>query len=300
MHKRMDWRSIKFDWNHARAFLVTVEEGSLSAASRALGTTQPTLGRQVSALERKLGVVLFERVGQGLSLTPSGLELVDHIRAMGDAASRVSLSASGKSQSAEGSVCISATEVDAVFRLPPIIAKLRRSEPGIHIEIIASSAESDLSRREADIAIRNYRPRQPSLIAKKVKDLGGRLYATRAYLKRIGHPSSPEEVSRADFIGFDRKDDLIKALTAFDLTLTQRNVVLVSESNLVQWEHVKHGLGIGVMAQDIGDKEPRVEQVLPKYAPLMFPMWLVSHRELNTSRRVRLVFDMLAAELGGG
>ena len=92
----MDWRSIKFDWNRARTFLVTAEEGSLSAAARALGMAQPTLGRQVDALEEELGVVLFERAGRGLVLTPSGLELLDHVRAMGEAAGRMSLAASGQ------------------------------------------------------------------------------------------------------------------------------------------------------------------------------------------------------------
>ncbi len=100
----MDWRAVKFDWNRARAFLVTAEEGSLSAAARALGLAQPTLGRQVDALEEELGVVLFERVGRGLTLTPSGLELLEHVRGMGEAATRVSLAAAGQSESIEGKV----------------------------------------------------------------------------------------------------------------------------------------------------------------------------------------------------
>ena len=108
---------MKFDWNRARAFLVTAEEGSLSAAARALGMAQPTLGRQVRALEEELGVALFERVGRGLNLTPGGLELADHVRAMGDAATRVSLTASGQSQSIEGTVTITATEVESAFIL---------------------------------------------------------------------------------------------------------------------------------------------------------------------------------------
>ena len=87
-----------FDWNRARAFLATAEEGSLSAAARALGLTQPTLGRQVAALEEELGIVLFERVGRSLALTQSGIELLDHVRAMGEAANRISLTASGRSQ----------------------------------------------------------------------------------------------------------------------------------------------------------------------------------------------------------
>ena len=297
MHICMNWRSVKFDWNRARAFLVTVEEGSLSAAARALGLTQPTLGRQVSALERELGVILFERVGRGLTLTPSGLDLIDHVRAMGEAATRISLSASGQSQSIEGTIRISASEVDAAYRLPAIVERLRTSEPGIDIEIVASNAASDLSRREADIAIRNFRPTQPNLIARKVKDLAGNIYAAPAYLEKLGGPKTTSSLNQADFIGFDRTDALINVLNTFGFSLTQRNFPILSESHLVQWEFVKQGMGVGIMAQDIGDNEPRVQRALPNFDPIMFPMWLVSHRELNTSRRVRLVFDLLAAEL---
>ena len=135
----MDWRSVKFDWNRARAFLVTAEEGSLSAAARALGMTQPTLSRQVDALEDELRLVLFERAGRGLVLTPSGLELLDHVRGMGEAASRVSRAASGQSQTIEGSISIAASEAYSAFLLPPIIEKLRRDYPGIFVEIVAST-----------------------------------------------------------------------------------------------------------------------------------------------------------------
>ncbi|MEM5470664.1 LysR family transcriptional regulator [Hoeflea sp. AS60] len=296
----MDWRSVNFDWNRARAFLVTAEEGSLSAAARALGMAQPTLGRQVSALEQELGVALFERVGRGLTLTPSGLELMDHVRAMGEAAARMSLSASGKAQAIEGTVSISASEVDSAYRLPAIVARLRQAAPGIDIEIVATNSESDLRRREADIAIRNYRPTQPNLVARKIRDIHGRIYATPGYLESIGNPSTPEGFNEADFIGFNRSGEFIAAMTRFGLTLTQRNFPVVSGSHLVQWSHVRSGLGIGIMAADIGDVEPGVVQVLPDLDPIVIPVWLVAHREVHTSRRVRLVFDLIAAELGRG
>ena len=115
----MDWNLLKFDWNRARAFLVTAEEGSLSAAARALRMAQPTLGRQVEALERELNVVLFQRVGRGLELTPSGLELLDHVRRMGEAANDFSLAAIGQSQTIEGNISISTSEVYAALLLPP-------------------------------------------------------------------------------------------------------------------------------------------------------------------------------------
>jgi DNA-binding transcriptional LysR family regulator len=293
----MNWRTMKFDWNRARAFLVTAEEGSLSAAARALDMAQPTLGRQVTALEEELGVALFERVGRGLVLTPSGLELVDHVRAMGEAAQRMSLAASGQAQAIEGTVSISASEVDSAFRLPRIVASLRKIAPGIDIEIVASNTESDLRLRQADIAIRNYRPTQPNLVARKIREIEGCIYATPGYLESLGNPVTPEAVSRADFIGFNRSGEFIAAMGRFGLTLSQRNFPIVTERHLTQWTHVKHGLGIGVMAGDIGDREPLVTRVLPNLEPLSIPVWLVAHREVHTSRRVRLVYDLMAKEL---
>ncbi len=298
MHKCMEWRRINFDWNRARAFLVTAEEGSLSAAARALGVTQPTLGRQVAALERELGVVLFERDGRGLTPTQSGMDLAEHVRGMAEAANRVSLSAAGHSEHLAGNIRITAGEAIAAFLLPPVVARLRRAYPGIDIEIVASNRPSDLRKREADIAIRSFRPTEPDLIAKKIRDVPVRLYAAESYLKEFGTALTSDDLSRAEFIGFDRTEALLKALNGLGLTLTDRNFPVVTENHLVGWELVKQGVGIGVMQEDIAALEPGVRLVLPELAPIVIPMWLVAHRELRTSKRVRVVFDLLAAELG--
>ena len=296
----MDWRSVKFDWNKARAFLVTAEEGSLSAAARALGMAQPTLGRQVDGLEQELGIVLFERVGRGLQLTPGGLELLDHVRVMGDAAGRVSMNALGQSQTLEGRVCISASETYAAVLLPPIIAKLRILEPGIHVEIVVSNQASDLRRREADIAIRNFRPTEPDLIAKKVGEADAVLYATPDYIEKIGNPTMPQDLRHAHFVNLDHAGMMIKALNKLGLGLTEENFPLLTESYLVMWELVRQGVAIGILDAHIGDADPIVRRVLPNFQPLIFPIWLVSHRELTTSRRIRRVYDYLAEELHRG
>ena len=297
MRNCMDWRSVKFDWNRARAFLVTAEEGSLSAAARSLGMAQPTLGRQVSALEEELGVVLFERLGKGLTLTPSGLELVEHVRAMGAAATRVSLTASGQAQSVEGTVRITASEVTSAYMLPPIIARMREDMPGITIEIVSSNALSDLRRREADIAIRSGRPTDKDLMARKIMDDTARLYASRDYLDRHGPFHDAAALARAAFIGFDDNDEYVTGLQSYGIDLSARNFVAASTSHLVHWELAKQGVGIGIMASRIAEAEPQMQQAAPWLKPFTFPVWLVAHREVNTSRRVRLVFDTLAAEL---
>ena len=296
----MDWRSVKFDWNKARAFLVTAEEGSLSAAARALGMAQPTLGRQVDGLEQELGIVLFERVGRGLQLTPGGLELLDHVRVMGDAAGRVSMNALGQSQTLEGRVCISASETYAAVLLPPIIAKLRIMEPDIHVEIVVSNQASDLRRREADIAIRNFRPTEPDLIAKKVGEADAVLYATPDYIEKIGNPTMPQDLRHAHFVNLDHAGMMIKALNKLGLGLTEENFPLLTESYLVMWELVRQGVAIGILDAHIGDADPIVRRVLPDFQPFIFPIWLVSHQELTTSRRIRRVYDYLAEELHRG
>jgi DNA-binding transcriptional LysR family regulator len=300
MHICMDWRSVKFDWNKARAFLVTAEEGSLSAAARALGMAQPTLGRQVDGLEQELGIVLFERVGRGLTLTPSGLELLEHVREMGEAAGRVSMTALGQSQALEGTICISASETYAVVLLPPIIAKLRRMEPGIQVEIVVANHASDLRRREADIAIRNFRPTEPDLIAKKIGDADAVLYAAPDYIAKIGNPTKPYDLRHADFVNMDHGGMMLKGLNTLGLGLTEANFPLLTESYLVMWELVRQGAAIGILDAYIGDADPVVRRVLPDLEPLVFPIWLVSHRELTTSRRIRMVYDFLAEELRRG
>ena len=298
MRFRMDWSSVTFDWNRARAFLVTAEEGSLSAAARALGMTQPTLGRQVDALEAELGVALFERAGRGLVLTPSGLELLAHVRGMGEAATKLSIAAAGQTQKLEGKVTITTSEIYAALYFPAILAQLRREEPGIEIDIIATSTTSDLRRREADIAVRNFRPTEPDLIARKLRDTPARLYATPAYLARIGNPATPHDLARAEFISIDRSGALLEGLNSMGLNLTERNFPIFTDNYLVMWEYVKQGLGIGILDGYLGDIEPLVRRVLPDMEPLHFPIWLVSHRDLATSRRIRRVFDLLAKELG--
>lgn len=298
MHIRMNWKSIKFDWNQARAFLVTAEEGSLSAAAKKLGLAQPTLGRQVSALEQEFGVALFQRVGRGIELTPAGMSLLDHAREMGDAANRFSITASSQSEAVEGSVCISASETYAAMLLPAIIAKLRISDPKIKIEIVASDSASDLRRREADIAIRNFRPTEPDLIAKKIGEVPARFYATPDYIRKIGSPKTPADFGNASFIDVNSDGAFVDILQKMGFDVSDDNFPILTENFLVMWELVKQGLGIGVLDGNIGDQEPLVERVLPDFDPLIFPIWLVAHRELSTSPRIRIVFDLLARELG--
>ncbi len=293
----MDWRAITFDWNRVRAFLVTAEEGSFSAAARALGVSQPTIGRQVAALEQELDVTLFERVGHGLEPTETGLDLIEHARAMGEAANRLSLTAAGRATTIAGPVIVAASEVAAAHLLPPIVARVRAEHPAVQVEIVASTAVSDLQRREADIAVRNFRPQEEGLVARKVAEDRARLYATPGYLASIGDPQTPEALSKGDFIGFDSGPALMNGLNALGLSLTIDRFVLLSGNQLAQWALCKAGLGIAIMPESVADAEPTVVRALESLPPFPVPYWLTTHRELRTSRRIRVVFDLLAEGL---
>lgn len=254
----MDGRAAKFDWNRARAFLVAAEAGSLSAAARALGMAQPTLSRQVAALEHELRVTLFERVGRGLELTDSGRALLEHVRGMGEAASRMALSAAGEVAPLKGTLAIAASELMGVFVLPPLIARLRQEHPTLEVKLLDATA------RDPEIAIVSERPGDATKLVRRVRDVSSRYYATPAFLKQ----SLPANGAKR---------------------------VALAQSPLVAWELVKHGLGTGAMLERVGDAEPQVERVSPDTV-LVDECWLVAENA-NTSRAVRTVFEFLAAEL---
>lgn len=294
----MNWDDIAFDWNQVRAFLAAAEEGSLSAAGRALHQTQPTLSRQVTGLEQSLGVTLFERGHRQLQLTAPGLELLEHVRAMAEAANRVSLAASGQSQAIEGRVRITATEMLATYYLPPMLRKLRAQAPGIVVEVIASDEVRDLIQREADIAIRHTQPIQPDLIARRIGFLTGRIYAARGLLEEVGVPRSFDDLANQDFVGIDDTESLIAGLMerGLELRLEQFRVHAASGNCMLQL--IREGLGFGFLPMDTGRLFDDLVCVLPELFNPEIPVWLVSHRELRTSRRFRVVYDLLAEELG--
>lgn len=293
----MNWQAISFDWNQTRAFLAVVESGSLSAAARELRQTQPTIGRQITALETELGVTLFERVGRSLKVTQTGLDLAEHVRAMADAAGRISMMASGQSQAVEGLVRIAASELFAAYLLPPILEKLRSVAPKIDVDIVASNSISDLLQREADVAVRNVRPEQPDLIARLVHESSGQYYAAKSYLNKRGRPKSIADLQEHDFVGFGDAEQMIQHYQQLGVALEPRHFRIGSSNSLVAWELVKQGFGIAPMSVDVARSTPELETLFPDSEAILFPTWLVTHRELHTSKRIRLVFDLLAEEL---
>ncbi len=293
----MNWQAISFDWNQVRAFLATAEEGSFSGAARVLKSTQPTIGRQIGALEEALGVTLVERSVRGLTLTEAGRDLIDHTRTMGEAATLISMVADGKSQEVSGEVTVTGTDLLSAAILPGVLKPLRQTASGIRVRIHASSEMQNLTQREADIAIRHVRPDQPDLIARHLGDFRANLYAATDYLDRAGRPHTPRDVATLDFVGNADPERLMAPLHNMGVPVRAESFVMSSESGVVAWELVKAGYGVSMQPETLGEAEPGLEKVLSDFPSLEFPIWLVTHRELQTSRRIRLVFDLLARGL---
>lgn len=287
------------DWTLARSFLAVAETGSLSAAARRLGLSQPTLGRHIADLEAATGLRLFARQPRGLLQTEAATALLPHAQAMAEAAARLSLTVAGSDPALTGTVRITASRVVAHHILPTIIADLRRAEPGIDIELVPSDTTENLLYREADIALRMYRPAQEGTFARHVADLPASLYAARSLLDRHGRPSSVEDLLALDFVGFDRDDLILRLMAEFGIHRQREDFPVRCDDQLVYWSLVRAGLGVGGMQCAIGDADPLVERVAPFVQLPPLPLWLAAPEALRRTPRVRRVWEHLVSSIPG-
>jgi DNA-binding transcriptional LysR family regulator len=281
------------DWNLIRSFLAVAREGSLSAAARALATTQPTIGRHVNELEASLDMILFQRGRDGFQLTEKGAALFERAEPMAESAAGFARLAQGSARKIAGTVRITASEIVAAYVLPPILADFGREEPDIEIELVASNQLGNLLSRDADIAVRMVRPVQNDLVARHVADLPLAVCASSAYLDRHGRPQAPLDLVGHRLVGWDRSDEIIKGFAQFGVPIDRHAFAFRSDNQIVLWEAVKAGLGIGFAQASLAAREPGVEQVLPSLPLPSLPLWLAIHEDLRMSVRIRRVLDFL-------
>ena len=287
-----------FDWSLIQSFVATLDQGSLMGAARVLRTSQPTVGRHIAALEQQLGVLLFERTGRAVVPTPAALRLAEGARSMADGADQLARMLAGTQSNTKGTVRISASTPVAIELLPPIFSRMRQSLPDIQVELVATNRVSNLLRREADIAVRMVRPDQATLIAKKLGDVGIGAYAHRSYLARHSPLQQPADLLKHDLIGSDADTSILDGFRHMGYNASKEMFAFRTDDFIAQWQAVRAGLGIGFLADYVAVRDPDVLPVLPQKLPIRpLPMWLVVHREIRSSQRIRLVYDFLAASL---
>ncbi len=284
-------------WELFRTFLEVARDGSLSGAARKLGLTQPTVGRHIDALEAALGLALFTRSPQGLTATPAALELVDHAEAMSAASAALRRTASGGAKADRGTVRVTASEMIGCEVLPPILASFRESHPGITLELALNNRNEDLLRRDADIAVRMVRPRQKSLLARRIGTSAIGFYAHRNYVKKHGSPKTLADLDKHCLIGFDRDDWALRGLGALPRPVTRDNFGFRSDSDLAQFAALKAGAGIGGCQRNIARRFKELLPILADTLHFELEVWIAMHEGMKSTGRVRLLFDHLAAGL---
>lgn len=284
-------------WELYRSFLGVLREGSLSGAARALGLTQPTVGRHVAALEAALRVPLFTRSSSGLMPTDVALALRTHAEAMESTADALARAATSFGEDVRGVVRISASDVVGVEVLPPIVARLRQRHPALTVELALTNRVQDLLRREADIAVRMTRPGQTQLIARHIGGIELGLHAHRDYLARCGTPRDAGELVRHALIGHDRPTAFIRQIAKSFPGFDRGAFALRTDSDLAQLALIRCGAGIGACQAALAKRDPALVRVLPKAFAGRLDMWVTMHEDLRGSPRCRAAFDALAEGL---
>ncbi|KQW58993.1 MULTISPECIES: LysR family transcriptional regulator [unclassified Ensifer] len=288
---------IEPSWDYYRTFLKVLKEGSLSAAARELGLTQPTVGRHVDAMEEMLGFPLFTRSPQGLLPTDAARALQPYAEALAATSAALLRAASGQQDTVSGTVRISASEVIGIEVLPPILAELHVQYPDLTIELSASDAIEDILRQEADIAVRMAVPSQDALVALHIGAVPLGFHAHRRYLDRRGTPATIADLSRHSLIGYDRETAAIRAIIARTPGLPDVRFALKADSNLAQLAAIRAGFGIGICQNALAARDPDILPVLADGFVMKLETWLVMHENLKAAPRCRVVFDALAKGL---
>jgi DNA-binding transcriptional LysR family regulator len=280
-------------WELYRSFLAVLTHGSLSAAARTLGITQPTVGRHIAELEASFKQTLFTRSRTGLMPTETALTLRGYAEAMHSNAAALERAMAGQGQTMGGTVRITASEVISVEVLPPALARLRQAYPHLTVELVASNRVQDLLQREADIAVRMTPPKQEQLIARHVGNVELGLYAQADYLQRQGTPAVPADLARHTLIGFDTETPFVRAASKRVSGWTREGFSLRSDSDLAQLAMIRAGAGIGFCQAAVARRDAGLVRVLPEPYTFQLDAWVTMHEDLRNSPRCKVVFDAL-------
>lgn len=290
------------DWNDLRLVLAVHRTGGLGAAASVLRVDHSTAFRRLNALEKKLGVRLFERLPGGLyQPTPAGARMATAAERMEDEALALDRAIAGRDHRMSGRLRVTSSETLAYSRLTRHLAAFRQAHPGIMVELAISNRVLSLSRREADIALRPVRPRESDLWGRKLADVAWTLYAAPSVLKAIGGPlSRAKDLARHPLIGWEEHASGIMAADWLSRTAPSTAFVYRTSSLVNQLVAAKAGIGLALLPCYLGDGQRDLVRVLEgPVAELAAELWIVTHADLKATARVRAFFDIVGEGLAG-
>ena len=278
------------NWDDMRVFLAVARQGNLSAAARGLKVTQPTVGRRLRALEDSLGVPLFDRLPDGFVPTAAGQELMPLAAEMERTAEALQRRQASFADRVSGTVRLSVTEIMAEF-LSDHIATLRGRLPEIEIEIAVSHRNANLSKREADLVLRECLPEQQGLIARRLGSFRYAVYGAGEYVSRYPVALTEGRYQSCAWAGYDDEHAYFTAQKWLDHKLGDRSAGVRVNNGMVLHKVVRNGAGLGVLPCFAGDRDPALVRVTPPLPEIASTMHLIVHQDLRRVAGVRAVMD---------
>jgi DNA-binding transcriptional LysR family regulator len=285
-------------WELYRSFLSVMQEGSLSAAARSLGSTQPTIGRHIAELERVLNITLFIRTQGGLTPTEAANALLLPASEMASVAAAIERVARSQGDGIQGTVRVTTSDVIAIEVLPKIFADIADKFPQVNIELVLSDRVQDLLNREADIAIRLFRPKQTQLIARRIGNIGVGFFAHKTYLQKHGTPSTLAGLEEHRLIGFDRLTDYIRSVAkTLPFPIDKNSFSFRTDSNVAQLALIRAGVGIGICQVGLAKQDDNLVRLLADDFCFEMDTWVTMHEDLRKSPACKAIFDQLVIGL---
>jgi len=287
------------NWDDARVFLAVCRESTLRGAARVLGVDQATVGRRITSLENALSATLFLRTSEGYVLTAVGEAALQAVEKMEHSALQLQRQIQGLDDRLTGTVRVSTTDSLAIDFLIPAIARLHALHPDVRVQLDASTQILSLAKREADIAVRNTRPENPDLIARRIARWPVGLFASQAYVDTHGLPQPGSAFEGHDLVVYQPYLQGNKDMTLVSEPVTRGRIVSSLSSGLLVRRSIAAGIGLGEIPVYMGERDGLVRVWPERTRPVPYDVWLVTHADLRHTARVRAVIDEVVAGFSG-
>jgi DNA-binding transcriptional LysR family regulator len=283
------------EWDDLRYVLAVASAGSLASAARQLGVNHTTVLRRVSAFERRLGLRLFERLPTGYVLTPGGEELIATARQIDDRVTELERKLTGRDLRLSGVVRVTTTDTLMASILPKVLAEFRAAHPGIQIEVAMSNVMFNLTKRDADVAIRPAKNPPETLIGRRIADVAFAIYASPRYL---GRQRKLDDLTGQRWVAPD--DSLADTTVAqwMRRELPDGEIVLRADSFLALRQAAQAGLGLAALPCYLGDTSAELVRVHLPIAAMTTALWILTHEDLRHTTRIRAFTEFAADALG--
>ncbi|CAG2146405.1 HTH-type transcriptional regulator DmlR [Cupriavidus yeoncheonensis] len=286
------------NWDDARIFVALYREGTLRAAARALDIDQATVGRRLAVLEHALGSTLFLRTSNGYALTQVGKLAIRAAEAMEQSAHDLVRHTQGMDKRLAGEVKLSTTDALAQEYVVPAIERLHAKHPDVSVVLDTTTHVLNLAKREADIAVRTVKPRNPDLLARRLASWEVGLFASSAYVRRHGEPVAGERFSGHDLVVYQPHFAKARAPSFVGEPLTDGRIVARFNTNLTLRAALKAGLGVSELPVPMGERDGLVRIWPERSNDVSYEIWLVTHRDLRHTARIRVTIDEIVLAFG--